>query len=212
MEAHKLGSSPNPGKAARIFEEEVGVVAEAIGHAVDDLDFVVNALDGLVPRGIGNGLGCPGGRGEDCGQSGGAARCGCAAPCGTSCARFWRHSRRGGRLTAPLKHHATRVRRTGCGWPPTVPATAPLRPRVASRGSAAGAGGLLDRPSLLAQTHWPGPPAPDRSLPARTRPPRGTGRTRWPLAGSADAPPIRSRRSCPSLRPSACRSAQAPSA
>src|SRR5207342_1492110 len=39
------GSSPNSGECGPDLEEEVGVVAEAVGHALDDLDLVVDALD-----------------------------------------------------------------------------------------------------------------------------------------------------------------------
>jgi hypothetical protein len=41
----KNGSSPNSGERGPDLEEEVGVVAEAIGHSLDDLDLVVDALD-----------------------------------------------------------------------------------------------------------------------------------------------------------------------
>src|SRR5678816_4517509 len=40
-----FGSSPNSGERCPDFEEEVGVVAEAVGHALDDIDLVVDALD-----------------------------------------------------------------------------------------------------------------------------------------------------------------------
>jgi len=43
--AHKKGSSPNSGEGSADLQEEVVVVAEAIGHALDDLDLVVDALD-----------------------------------------------------------------------------------------------------------------------------------------------------------------------
>ena len=38
--AKKKGSSPNSGKRSTDLEEEVGVVAEAVGHALDALDQV----------------------------------------------------------------------------------------------------------------------------------------------------------------------------
>ena len=41
----KKGSSPNSGESCSDFEEEVVVVAEAVGDAFDDFDFVVDALD-----------------------------------------------------------------------------------------------------------------------------------------------------------------------
>src|SRR3546814_18897933 len=43
--AHKKGSSPNSGESCSDFEEEVVVVAEAVGDAFDDFDFIVDALD-----------------------------------------------------------------------------------------------------------------------------------------------------------------------
>ena len=41
----KKGSSPNSGECGSDLEEEVGVVAVAVGDALDDLDPVVDALD-----------------------------------------------------------------------------------------------------------------------------------------------------------------------
>ena len=46
------GSSPNSGEGGADLEEEVGVVAEAVGHALDDLDLVVNALDEVGAEGV----------------------------------------------------------------------------------------------------------------------------------------------------------------
>src|SRR6185437_9091549 len=40
----KNGSSPNSGESLSDLEEEIGVVAEAVGHAFDDLDLVVDAF------------------------------------------------------------------------------------------------------------------------------------------------------------------------
>jgi hypothetical protein len=40
-----FGSSPNSGERGPDLEEEVGVVAEAVGHPFDHLDLVVDALD-----------------------------------------------------------------------------------------------------------------------------------------------------------------------
>src|SRR5690606_9615635 len=40
---HFFGSSPNSGERGPDLEEEVGVIAEAVGHALDDLDLVVDA-------------------------------------------------------------------------------------------------------------------------------------------------------------------------
>ena len=40
-----FGSSRNSGESGPDFEEEVGVVAVAVGHALDDLDTVVDALE-----------------------------------------------------------------------------------------------------------------------------------------------------------------------
>ncbi len=40
----KMGSSRNTGEGSSDLEKEVGVVAEAIGHALDDLDAVVDPL------------------------------------------------------------------------------------------------------------------------------------------------------------------------
>src|SRR5688572_19340563 len=40
----KKGSSPISGEGGADLEEEVVVVAEAVGHAFDDFDFVVDAL------------------------------------------------------------------------------------------------------------------------------------------------------------------------
>lgn len=42
---NRSGSSPNSGEGRPDLEEEVGVIAEAVGHAFDDLDLVVDALD-----------------------------------------------------------------------------------------------------------------------------------------------------------------------
>jgi hypothetical protein len=39
------GSSSNSGKGGADFQKEVGVVAEAVGHSLDDLDLVVDAFD-----------------------------------------------------------------------------------------------------------------------------------------------------------------------
>ena len=41
----KKGSSPNSGEGGADLEEEVGIIAEAVGNALDDLDLVVDALD-----------------------------------------------------------------------------------------------------------------------------------------------------------------------
>src|SRR5437016_14588963 len=41
----KKGSSPNSGECCPNLEEEVIVVAKAIGHALDDLDIVVDVLE-----------------------------------------------------------------------------------------------------------------------------------------------------------------------
>jgi hypothetical protein len=47
----KKGSSPNSGERRPDLEEEVGVVAEAVGHALDDLDLVVDPLDEVGAQG-----------------------------------------------------------------------------------------------------------------------------------------------------------------
>src|SRR5690606_36200517 len=50
MRGHFSGSSPNSGERGPDLEEEVGVIAEAVGHALDDLDLVVDALDQVGPQ------------------------------------------------------------------------------------------------------------------------------------------------------------------
>lgn len=40
-----MGSSPNSGKSSSDFEEEVFMIPEAVGHAFDDLDLVVDAFE-----------------------------------------------------------------------------------------------------------------------------------------------------------------------
>jgi hypothetical protein len=40
-----FGSSPISGERRSDLEEEIGVIAVALGHALDDLDLVVDALD-----------------------------------------------------------------------------------------------------------------------------------------------------------------------
>jgi hypothetical protein len=47
-----FGSSPNSGEGRPDLEEEVGVIAKAIGHALDDLDLVVDFLDQVGAEGI----------------------------------------------------------------------------------------------------------------------------------------------------------------
>jgi hypothetical protein len=46
-----FGSSPNSGEGSPDLEEEVGVVSEAVGHAFDDLDLVVDAFDAVRAQG-----------------------------------------------------------------------------------------------------------------------------------------------------------------
>jgi hypothetical protein len=41
----KKGSSPNSGEGRPNLQEEVMVIAEAVGHPFDDFDLVVDALD-----------------------------------------------------------------------------------------------------------------------------------------------------------------------
>ena len=41
----KIGSSPNSGERSPDLEEEVLVIPEAVGHPLDDLDLVVDALE-----------------------------------------------------------------------------------------------------------------------------------------------------------------------
>ena len=59
----KKGSSPNSGERGADLQEEVGVIAEAIGHPLDDLLFVVDALDQVGAEG-------PAAVGEDARQVG----------------------------------------------------------------------------------------------------------------------------------------------
>jgi len=56
-----FGSSPNSGEGGTDLEEEVAVVAEAIGHALDHLDPVVDAFDEIGAQG-------PAGVGQDARQ------------------------------------------------------------------------------------------------------------------------------------------------
>ena len=52
----KFGSSENSGESSPNFEEEVFVVAESIGHSLDDLDLVVDAFElACVERPLGVG-------------------------------------------------------------------------------------------------------------------------------------------------------------
>jgi transposase len=48
----KKGSSRNTGKCRSDLEEEVGVVAVAVGHALEDFDLVVDAFDEAGVEGI----------------------------------------------------------------------------------------------------------------------------------------------------------------
>jgi hypothetical protein len=41
-----FGSSGNSGKRGADFQEEVGLVAKAMGNAFEDFDFVVDAFEG----------------------------------------------------------------------------------------------------------------------------------------------------------------------
>ena len=45
MRPENNGSSPNSGERGADFEEEVLVFTEPVGHALDDLDLVVDALE-----------------------------------------------------------------------------------------------------------------------------------------------------------------------
>jgi transposase len=45
VEILKKGSSPISGERCPDLEEEIGIIAVAVGHAFDDLDLVVDALD-----------------------------------------------------------------------------------------------------------------------------------------------------------------------
>lgn len=47
----KIGSSPISGERCPELEEEVVVIAEAVGPALDDFDLVVDALDQVGPQG-----------------------------------------------------------------------------------------------------------------------------------------------------------------
>ena len=47
-----FGSSPNSGEGRPDLEEEVGIVAEAVSHSLDDLDLVVDALDEVGAEGV----------------------------------------------------------------------------------------------------------------------------------------------------------------
>ena len=58
-----LGSSGNSGESGSDFEEEVFVVAESVGHSLDDFDLVVEAFEQAGVEG-------PGGVGDDAGEIG----------------------------------------------------------------------------------------------------------------------------------------------
>ena len=60
---HCLGSSGNSGESGSDFEEEVFVVAESVGHSLDDFDLVVEAFEQAGVEG-------PGGVGDDAGEIG----------------------------------------------------------------------------------------------------------------------------------------------
>jgi hypothetical protein len=45
----KQSSFPNSGDSGPDFEEEVGIVAEVVGDALDDLDLIVDAFDQVRP-------------------------------------------------------------------------------------------------------------------------------------------------------------------